>query len=326
MNILITGITGFIGGHICRKLLEEKNDRIVAIIREKTKVERYEKFESKGVICKFGELNSQNFIEKIFSEIRFDIVFHIAALRGGRNFSKKDYYDTNVNATKYIAEQCLKHNCKMIFCSSVGVFGAIPNELPPNENTNRKPDNYYHFTKIEAENELQKLVKNGLNLIIIRPSITYGKGDYGFPYKLINLVDKGLMILPSQDIKINMIDVETLTSAFINAANENLKSGNAYNISDKIPVSLEKLTNFINIELKSENYPKWKKIPTFLFRVLEFIFSKIIKNELWLARIQLISRSWYYDVSQAEKDLKITSHNTIPNFKYVLEWYKKTGR
>ena len=322
MNILITGITGFIGGHLCRKLLNEKNNKIVALIRPNTKVERYRKFRNEGVICKFGKLISQDFIKKIFDENKFDVVYHIAALRGGRNFSKKGYYDANVNATKYIAEQCLEHNCKLIFCSSVGVFGTIPYELPPNENAKKNADNYYHFTKIEAEKILQKLVKNGLNLIIIRPAITYGKGDYGFPYKLINLVDKGLMILPSQDIKINMVDVETLTSAFINAGRKNLPSGNTYSIADKEPISLKELVDFINYQVRKKKYPSWKKLPTFLFRLLEFIFAKIIKNELFKTKIQLISRSWFYDGSRAEKELEISSVKTIPNFKYVIEWFK----
>ena len=323
MNILITGVTGFIGRYTCNKILEEKNHLIVALIRPDTDKRRYIEFKNKGVICILGNLTDPGFIKTIFKKYTFDIVYHIAAIRGGRNFPKKEYYETNVNATKYIAQQCLLHNCKLIFCSSVGVFGAIPKELPPNEQTKRKDDNYYHFTKIEAEKELQKLVKEGLNLVIIRPSITYGIGDYGFPYNLIKLVDKGLMILPMRDIRINIVDIDTLASAFLKAAVVNLPSGQAYNIADRNPVSLEELVSFINYKLKNKKYPSWKKMPVLFFRVFNFIFKNIIKNELWKARIELISKSWYYDFTIAKKDLGITSHNTIPNFQYVIDWYKK---
>ena len=324
MNILVTGITGFIGGHLCKKLLEDKNNKIIALIRPNTDIRRYQEFKDKGVICKLGKLTSPEFIVEVFNpdktgRDKFDIVYHIAALRGGRNFPKKDYYETNVNATKYIAEQCLKHKCKLVFCSSVGVFGTFPDELPPNENTSRKSDNYYHFTKILAEKELQKLVKQGLKLIIIRPTITYGIGDYGFPYKLISLLNKGLMILPNRDIKINMVDVNTLISAFISAGKGNLPSGSAYNIADKNPVSLRKLVDFISYQLKNRKYPSWKKVPMLSFKLLDFILSK---NERLRTSIKLISRSWYYDVSPAEMDLHISTHETIPNFKYVIDWYK----
>jgi nucleoside-diphosphate-sugar epimerase len=325
LNILITGITGFIGGHLCRKLLDKKqHNQIIGLIRKNTDITRYQEFKDKKVICKLGELTDSEFINSVFNEYKFDIVYHIAAIRGGRNFSKKEYYETNVNATKYIAKQCLKHNCKLIFCSSVGVFGAIPEELPPNEQTKRKDDNYYHFTKIEAEKELQKLVKEGLKLIIIRPSITYGIGDYGFPYTLIKLVDKGLMILPTKEIKINIVDVNTLISAFINAGKANLPSGNTYNIADKNPVPLKKLVDFISYQLKNKKYSSLKKMPTPLLQLLDFTFSNLIKNELWKARVELISKNWYYDVTPAEKDLDITFHNTIPDFQYVIDWYKKS--
>lgn len=323
MNILITGITGFIGGYTCNKILEENDNLIVALIRPNTDTRRYTEFKNKGVICIFVDFTNPDFIKTVFKDHTFDIVYHIAAIRGGRNFSKKEYYETNVNATKYIAKQCLKYNCKLIFCSSVGVFGAIPDELPPNEQTKKKDDNYYHFTKIEAEKELQKLVKKGLNLVIIRPSITYGIGDYGFPYNLIKLVDKGLIILPMKDIKINMVDIETLASAFLNAGKVKFPSGNAYNIADRNPVSLEELVSFINYKLKDKKYPSWKKMPILFFRIFNFIFTNIIKNELWKARIELISKNWFYDVTKAEKDLCITSHNTIPNFQYVIDWYMK---
>lgn len=322
MKILITGVTGFIGGKVCEKLIENTSKTIIALIRPGTKKERYQEYEKKGIKCEFIELTDQNSIERIFNKHKIDIVYHIAAIRGGRDFTRKQYYETNVKATKYIAEECIKNKSKMIFCSSVGVFGAIPKELPPDENTSRQDDNFYHYTKIEAEKALQSLVKQNLELIILRPSITYGIGDFGFPFNLIKLVDKGIMLLSSKDIKINMVNLNTLTKAFIQAGKTKLKSGNAYNIADKNPISLKKLVNHINYRLKGKKYPSWKLIPKFIFDFFDFIFSNILKNELWKARIELISKSWYYDVTPAEQDLKFKAGDTISDFNYVIDWYK----
>ncbi|MBC8382344.1 MAG: NAD(P)-dependent oxidoreductase [Candidatus Cloacimonetes bacterium] len=324
MYILITGITGFIGGELCRKLLEENQHTITALIREGTSSERYQFFQDNRVKCIQGDITNADFIHSVFKKHKIDLVYHIAAIRGGRDFPMADYYETNVNATLHIAHECIRHECKMIFCSSVGIFGAIPRELPPNEDTVRQNDNYYHYTKIEAEKKLQELVPEGLNLTIIRPSITYGIGDYGFPYTLIKLVDKGIMMLPTKDIMINIVDVSTLIQAFIQAGKANIKSGSAYNIADKIPISIKELVNFIQNELHGSEYPKWKKLPTFLYNFALFIFSKILKNELWTARIELISKNWYYDVTPAVKDLNIIPHNTVPVFEYVINWYKQT--
>ena len=324
MHILITGITGFIGSELCRKLIEEKEHSITALIRENTDTERYQFFQKNKVLCVLGDITDKDFIQSVFKKHKIDLVYHIAAIRGGRDFPRADYYETNVNATLNIAHECIRHKCKMIFCSSVGIFGAIPKELPPNECTERQNDNYYHYTKIEAEKKLQKLVQDGLNIVIIRPSITYGIGDYGFPYTLIKLVDKGIMMLPAKDIMINMVDISTLIQAFVQAGKTDIKSGGAYNIADKTPISIKELVNFIQNELHGSRYPKWKKLPTFLSNFALFIFSKILKNELWTARVELISKNWYYDVTPAVKDLNILPHNTVPVFEYVINWYKQT--
>jgi len=323
LNILITGITGFIGGGLCRKLIEEKQHTLTALIREDTAPERYEFFQEKHVRCIPGDITDSDFVHGVFKTHKIDVVYHIAAIRGGRSFPKEEYYNTNVNSALYIAHGCIQYDCKMIFCSSVGVFGAIPRELPPNEGTARQNDNYYHYTKIKAEKKLLELIGAGLNLIIIRPSITYGIGDYGFPYTLIKLVDKGMMMLPAKDIMINMVDISTLIQAFIQAGITDTKSGNAYNIADKTPISIKELVNFIQKKLHDSVYPKWKKLPTFLSNFALFVFSKNLKNELWTARIELISKNWYYDSSPAIKDLNITPHDTLPNFLYVIDWYKE---
>jgi nucleoside-diphosphate-sugar epimerase len=324
LHILITGITGFIGGELCRKLIEEKENTITALIREGTSPERYQFFQENQVDCIPGDITDADFIHSIFNKHKIDIVYHIAAIRGGKDFPRADYYETNVNATLNIAHECIRHECKMIFCSSVGIFGAIPKELPPNESTERQNDNYYHYTKIEAEKKLQELITEGLNVVIIRPAITYGIGDYGFPYTLIKLFDKGMMMLPTKDIMINMVDISTLIQAFVQAGKANIKSGSAYNIADKTPFSIKELVYFIQKELYASKYPRWKKLPTFLSNFALLIFSKILKNELWTARIELISKNWYYDVTPAVKDLNIIPHNTVPVFEYVINWYKQT--
>ncbi len=252
----------------------------------------------------------------------FDTVFHIGAIRGGGRVSRKIYNRVNVEATARLAEIASKKSARFIYCSSVGVFGAIPKQLPPTEFTERQRDNYYHYTKIVAEETLHALQQEGLQVVIIRPSITYGLDDFGFPYSLINMVNKGIFLNCAASVKINMVDIHTLTQAFINAATLSVKNGSAYNVCDRTPVALKELVNFISQQLFHTNYPKVKTSPTFAFRFGEFVFDRILQNELWKTRFQLISKSWYYDPQPAMEELAIIPKETIPNFKYVIDWYK----
>ncbi|MBT3168617.1 MAG: NAD(P)-dependent oxidoreductase [Candidatus Cloacimonetes bacterium] len=319
MKILITGISGFIGKNVARNLLK-KNVQITAIVRPNTNFKRIAEFENK---VKFIEIDLTNIatLRNFLSENAFVQIIHIGAIRGGRKFTKQQYFDANVNATEQLIINAKKHNSKFIFCSSVGVFGAIPKELPANNFTERQEDNYYHFTKIYAEKIIQKHVLNGLSAAIVRPAITYGEGDFGFPFTLTKLVDKNLMFLPNHEVKIHLTNIELIVQAFNKLSEIDFKSGTAYNVADLHPVKLTEIVDFINQELHQKKYSRHKIINVKFFDFGEKI-ARFLKNELWVSRFELISKSWYYNTQNSYTNLGLKHIETIPNFKIVTNWYK----
>jgi nucleoside-diphosphate-sugar epimerase len=318
---LVTGATGFIGGKLLERLIKTTAGEIVLLIRPGTARSRYARFEEAGARIEAVAMTDHNAIEHLFNSYRFDVVYHIAAIRGGRPFSWQEYFSSNVMATEYIAREVAKQEGRLVFCSSVGVFGAIPRKLPADELTPRQRDNYYHYTKIVAEERLRLMVADGLEVIIIRPVITYGTDDYGFPYSLIKLIDSKMFIHCTRDVKIHLGDVQVLVEAFIRAAEVNVPSGSAYIVADREPVHLRALVDLINHHLKNQSYPQWKKLPGVAFDLASFTFDKLVKSDLWKARFQLISKSWYYDIGPTQRDLKITLADTLDRFSYVVDWY-----
>jgi len=319
-NILITGVSGFIGKHVARELLLKKYD-LTAIIRPETKPERISEFNNHVNFVEI-DLTDIDGLRSYLKEHSFDTIIHIGAIRGGRKFSKKEYFDANVNASEQLIINAQINNSRFIFCSSVGVFGAIPNELPANNSTLKKNDNYYHYTKIQSEALIQKYVLYDLNAVIVRPAITYGLGDFGFPFSLVKLVDKNLMFLPNNEVIIHLTNIELLVQTFTKLVEFNYKPGTQYIVADKNPVNLHELVNFICKELKGKTYSDKKSISEKFFKRGEKI-ARYLKNELWISRFELISKSWYYDVSKVYKELLLQPVSTIPNFKIVTNWYKK---
>ncbi|HHV36754.1 MAG TPA: NAD(P)-dependent oxidoreductase [Candidatus Cloacimonetes bacterium] len=320
-KLLITGITGFIGGSILESLLE-KDHEITALIRPDTAPQRYARFEDKIELAAIDLANIKG-IRDFLQSREFDTILHIGALRGGRKASKEEFYLSNIGSTKELVDYAQERKAKLLFCSSVGVFGAIPEELPANRYTQKIADNYYHYTKIECEKMIGKAARRGLHAAIIRPAITYGKGDYGFPYQLVKMVDKGYFPMINKRIWVHLCHIDALVNAFDWCVGNSFKSGLTLNVADRDPVELGELVNFISNQTRGRDYPRFMKTNPGLFALGEQL-SRALKNELFISRFELISKSWFFDVSDYYKlmtneDTKI--HHTIPDIQITIDDY-----
>ncbi len=319
-KVLITGATGFIGRQVAQRLAPRKLD-MTGIVRPETSKKRLESLEGILKIVKI-DLSDIPALTKFLDDNEFDCILHIGAIRGGRKFPKKKYYAANVLATEQLMLAAWRTKARFVFCSSVGVFGAIPNELPANDQTERQRDGYYHETKIEAEAIVQKMVLEGLDGYIIRPSITYGSGDYGFPYTLTKLVDKRMLFLPNRTVRIHLTDVNILADVFAKTIDAQLTPGSAFIVADRQPVSLLELADEIHEKLHGKPYPRNRIVSGLWFQFGERI-AKFMKSDLWLARFRLISKSWFYDVENTYEEFNIRHQRTLVGFKSVLDFYRK---
>ena len=131
MKILVTGAAGFIGSHLCERLVNDH--QVVGLdnfcdfydikIKRKNvaKLSKNENFQLiKADIRKLDEL------EDIFALHDFDLVIHLAAMAGVRPSIENPvlYTEVNINGTVNLLEECRKHNVKkFIFASSSSVYG-----------------------------------------------------------------------------------------------------------------------------------------------------------------------------------------------------------
>jgi len=181
MNILLTGVAGFICSHLSERLLAEGHTVI-------------------GVDC-FSDYYSQTIKEmnlsvsrqhrnftfyehNLLEELHFldrhdlDIVFHLAAQAGVRSSwgtSFKIYTDYNILATQrlldYFRDRALK---RFIYASSSSVYGLC-DELPLRETSRPQPLSPYGVTKLAAENLVQLYHRNyNLKTVALRYFTVYG--------------------------------------------------------------------------------------------------------------------------------------------------------
>lgn len=138
MKILITGVAGFIGFHICKELINRKNqligfDNLNKYYSVKLKKDRLKILndEASKHTCKWnfikGDLVNYRLLNSTFNRFRPDVVIHLAAQAGVR-FSIENpfsYANSNLIGFLNIIECCRQHNIKnFIYASSSSVYGG----------------------------------------------------------------------------------------------------------------------------------------------------------------------------------------------------------
>lgn len=165
---LVTGGSGFIGGHVI-SFLQSAN--IPWIILDIDLISAQEKF-SKNLRIEYCDIRVKKSLRKVFENFEIEGVIHLAALKSVEDSQtmKDKYYETNVLGTKNILEIMEEFDIqKMIFSSSAAVYGSDQSNSQVKENAQLGPVSYYGQTKVDAEELISQSVSQGkINAIIFR--------------------------------------------------------------------------------------------------------------------------------------------------------------
>jgi len=309
-TVLVTGVTGFIGSHVVEALLSQGSYFVLAIARGNRNDGKVEALKQKGVTVVEGEFFDSILIENVFREHSIRHVIHLAALRGAGKGSWGDYIKINVTGTEILLGAALGAGVKrFIYCSTVGVYGTIPAEVPATLLTGLCGDNAYHRSKILAENKVKEFVDKGLNALVLRPTITYGPGDDGFPKNLADLVRRRRLLLPQQNTVIHLLSVFSLSDLILKMLCRNNLRERVFIAADEKPILLRKLVDAIHQHYYKSSYPSYLTLPDCFFRGAAFAFRRL-GNEKWSTRMLLISRNWCYQVSDTIRAFQFVPANT----------------
>lgn len=183
MKVLMTGATGFIGQHLLSFLAGKAEFDVSIATRDKSGLNPKEFI--------VGDIDANTDWSKALAGQ--EVVVHLAGLAHERSRTLKDLVVVNVEGAKNLAQQAAKLGVsRFIFVSSIGVNGSSAIH-PINENSPPKPDNDYAFSKLLAEEALWEVGREtGLEIVVIRPPLTYGAGARGRFHKLVRLLKMGV--------------------------------------------------------------------------------------------------------------------------------------
>jgi nucleoside-diphosphate-sugar epimerase len=232
MKVFVTGASGFIGREVV-KLLAEHGYYTIALIRDSAKSSIVNN--SQEVIV--GDVNDHATLDAIK---RCDAVIHLAAkVRFHPYHALKDVI---VYATERIADACLKYGIKMIYASSIAVYGDARSRMV-DESYACEPDTGYGKAKLEAEHAILDRVSRGLDAIILRPGYVYGYGD---PITRMLKANKVIWVGNARNY-IGLVHVHDCARAFIHFLDYNTSKGYGYvyNVVDDQPIPWIDYLNYI---------------------------------------------------------------------------------
>ncbi|MEM7104198.1 MAG: NAD(P)-dependent oxidoreductase [Bacteroidota bacterium] len=206
MRIFITGATGFIGQHLCKRLVAEGHDLTVLLRSPKKR-----NLLPKGVTFLNGDLSL--FKDHNLVLPKFDYVIHLAGAIFAKN--RVGYFEINFEGVKDLVT-CLQNQDwqlkRFLFASSLAAAGPSNGEVPHIESDPLNPRDPYGEAKKAAEEWLQA---QEIPSTSFRPAIVLGPGDEN-TYTLFKMAKKGLGIkVAGIDQQLSFVDVDDVVDALI---------------------------------------------------------------------------------------------------------------
>ncbi|GMR12790.1 MAG: NAD(P)-dependent oxidoreductase [Gemmatimonadota bacterium] len=214
LRTLVTGATGFIGGHLA-KGLADAGAKVVGLVRDAA---RAAPLVRAGADAIEGELTDHASLRRAMEGC--DLVYHLAATV---NVNKPwSYYrEVNVAGTEALAEAALAGGVqRFVYVSSVSVYGMGAGPGLDENSPHLTSRDAYADTKLEAERVIRRMIsERGLPAVIAQPSQAYGPGDQNWTMTPIRLIRDGKLSLVNHGTGvIQPIFIDDLVDALVATA------------------------------------------------------------------------------------------------------------
>ncbi len=246
---LITGANGFVGSHLTANLASAGWNVIGTLRKERDNATSVRS--NTGKIIFTGDIGAYKQWDETLDGV--EAVVHLAALAhdtsGNKKWTPHDYMRTNAGATLDLARAAAKTGVRrFIFLSTIKVNGeTTPVDNPFDETSPAKPEDPYGASKLMAENGLWEIAEGtGMEIVVIRPPLVYGRGVKGNMGALIDVVNRK-RLLPAPAIKNlrSFVYAGNLADAILVCMESPQASGHTFIVSDGEDISTINLIRLI---------------------------------------------------------------------------------
>ena len=325
MRALVTGVTGFTGGHLALHLLRH-GYHVRGLVRCES-LGRTASLIDSGVEVVQGDLTVPASLEAACQGV--DVVFHIAATYRTAGHGSSTYHSVNVVGTEHLLEAALSAGVRrVVHCSTGGVHGHI--EHPPaNEDAPLSPGDIYQRTKLEAEQYAGRFgANNDIEVVIARPIGIYGPGDTRF-LKMFRLARGRVPLLGDGQVFYHLTFIDDLVDGLRRCGESPAAVGRTYLLAGSEYTTLKELMSLIATELGASppqwHFPVW---PVWVLGALcEFVCVPFkIEPPLYRRRVDFFVKSRAFDTTRAQRELLFSPGTTLRDgIRKTADWYSEQG-
>jgi nucleoside-diphosphate-sugar epimerase len=323
-RILVTGATGFTGGHLYERLAGE-GYAVRALVRQPQQCAGLQQWGGEVVV---GDLCTPRTVAAAMQGV--DVVYHIAALFRPENVSRQEMWETNVQGTQNLLDAAIKAGVRrFVHCSTVGVHGDI-RQPPATEETPYGPGDHYQASKAAGERLVLEYMRAGrLPIVVFRPGGIYGPRDRRF-LKLFKSIQMGTFVmLGTGNVLYQMIYIDDLIDGILRCGTNQRAIGNVYILTGAEPTTLRQLVQVIAEVLGVR--PPWLRFPVtpvYVAGVLCELLCKPlgIQPPLYRRRVDFFRKTRCFDIAKAARELGFSPRTTLrTGMGLTAAWYRQQG-
>jgi dihydroflavonol-4-reductase len=325
MKALVTGATGFVGGAVARALVA-RGTEVRVLARAGADLQNFQNLPVERVE---GDLRDPASLRTALTGCRQ--LYHVAAHYALWAKDPSIFYDINVAGTRNLLEAARDVGVeRIVYCSTIGAIGLPPGGGLGTEDTPvslEQMAGHYKRSKYLAEQEVLKLARAGLPVVIVNPSAPVGAADVKPTPTGQIIVDfmKGRM--PAYiETGMNIVDVDDVAAGHLLAMDKG-RIGERYILGNKnllLREVFEILSRLTGLKAPSIKLPRLAILP--LAYANQWIANLTGQApRIPLEGVKMAKYKMHYDCSKAIRELGIPQTPADVALEKAVRWFKDHG-